>query len=78
LSFEEAAPQGVAASCALHFIRTRMTADARKCAKNAAALHFLNESSGNTDDDRFVKNNSSAAADESVDGSSRREKNSPP
>jgi hypothetical protein len=77
LSFEEAAPQGVVVSCALHFIRTRMTADARKCAKNAVPQHFLNESSGNTDHDRFVKNNSSAAADESVDGSSRREKNSP-
>jgi hypothetical protein len=54
-----------------------MIAGARKFAWNAAALHFLNESSGNTEDDRFVKNNSSAAADESVDGSSRREKNSP-
>jgi hypothetical protein len=55
-----------------------MTADERKCVQNAAALHFLNESSGNSEDDRFVKNNSSAAADESVDGSARREKNSPP
>jgi hypothetical protein len=54
-----------------------MTADARKRAKNAVPQHFLNESSGNTDHDRFMKNNSSAAADESVDGSPRREKNSP-
>jgi hypothetical protein len=78
LDFEGAAPQGVAVLCALHFIRTRMTADAMKCARNVAALHFLNESSGNTKGDRFVKNNSSAEAEESVDGSARREKNSPP
>jgi hypothetical protein len=77
LNLAGAALQGVALPCALHFIRTRMIAGARKFAWNAAALHFLNESSGNTEDDRFVKNNSSAAADESVDGSSRREKNSP-
>jgi hypothetical protein len=45
--------------------------------RNAIALQFLNESSGKTQCDGFVKNNSAAAADESVDGWCLTDKNSP-
>jgi hypothetical protein len=41
-------------------------------------MRFFNRFSGNTDHDSFMKNNSSAAAFVAVDGSSLREKNSPP
>jgi hypothetical protein len=61
----------------LRFIRTRMDYCVRLASANVEPLQFLRESWWQSFRDGFMKNNSAAAADESVDGSSLSEKNSP-